>query len=250
MNRLMLLLAPLVAGLGLLLVWEVLVRLLDVPPVVLPPPSAVGAALMNKAGVLISAAGVTFGLALQALLWSVLIGVGTALAFRKLPWLDAALGPYALVLQATPIVAIAPLVVIWVGVENPHRAILILAVVVAVFPVLASARAGLMATDPGLARLFTLHKASQWQRFWRLDLPTAAPFLLSGIKTAAGLSLVGVVVAEFVAGTGSTGGLAWRLVEAGNRLETATMFAALFLLAGLGLALYAVMAWLERRFAP
>jgi NitT/TauT family transport system permease protein len=250
MNRIRLFLAPLVAGALLLLVWEVLVRALDVPPVVLPPPSAIGAALIAKAPVLVPAAGVTFGLALQALAWSVVIGVGTALLFRRIPLLDAALGPYALVLQATPIVAIAPLVIIWVGVENPHRAILILAVVVAVFPVLASARAGLMATDPGLVRLFSLYNASGWQRFWRLDLPTAAPFLLSGIKTAAGLSLVGVVVAEFVAGTGSTGGLAWRLVEAGNRLETATMFAALFLLALLGLGLYGVMGWLERRFVP
>ncbi|MCU0882728.1 MAG: ABC transporter permease subunit [Hyphomonadaceae bacterium] len=247
MSRARLLLAPAAAGGFLLLVWEMLVRLLDVPPVVLPPPSAIGVALAGKAGVLVPAAGVTFGLAMQALGWSILIGVGLALLFRKLPLLDAALGPYALVLQATPIVAIAPLVIIWVGVENPHRAILILAVVVAVFPVLASARAGLMATDPGLARLFALYKATGWQRFWRLDLPTAAPFLLSGIKTAAGLSLVGVVVAEFVAGTGSTGGLAWRLVEAGNRLETATMFAALFLLALLGLGLYALMAWLERK---
>jgi NitT/TauT family transport system permease protein len=249
MKRLLPFLAPAFAGLVLVLVWEVAVRALGVPKVVLPPPSAIWAALANRADVLVPAAGVTFGLAMQALGWSILIGVSAALLFRRLPLLDQALGPYALVMQATPIVAIAPLVIIWVGVENPHRAILILAVVVAVFPVLASARAGLMATDAGLARLFTLYRATGWQRFWRLDLPTAAPFLLSGIKTAAGLSLVGVVVAEFVAGTGSTGGLAWRLVEAGNRLETATMFAALFLLALLGMTLHAVLAWLERQVA-
>jgi NitT/TauT family transport system permease protein len=161
--------------------------------------------------------------------------------------LERGLGPYSLVLQATPIVAIAPLVIIWTGIENPRRAILILAIIVAVFPVLTAALAGLKAVDPGLDRLFTLHRATSSQRFLRLELPTAAPFLMAGIKTAAGLSLVGVVVAEFVAGTGATGGLSWRLVEAGNRLETATMFAALFLLALMGLALHAVLSFVEGR---
>jgi NitT/TauT family transport system permease protein len=187
------------------------------------------------------------GLALTALAISIGLGALIALVFARLPLLERSLGPYALVLQATPIVAIAPLVIIWTGIENPRRAILILAVIVAVFPVLTSALAGLKAVDPGLDRLFRLHKASSTQRFLRLELPTAAPFLLAGIKTAAGLSLVGVVVAEFVAGTGATGGLSWRLVEAGNRLETATMFAALFLLALMGLALNAVLALIEKQ---
>jgi NitT/TauT family transport system permease protein len=187
------------------------------------------------------------GLALTALAISIGLGTLVALIFARIPLLERSLGPYALVLQATPIVAIAPLVIIWTGIENPRRAILILAVIVAVFPVLTSALAGLKAVDPGLDRLFRLHKASSTQRFLRLELPTAAPFLLAGIKTAAGLSLVGVVVAEFVAGTGVTGGLSWRLVEAGNRLETATMFAALFLLALMGLALHAVLSLIERQ---
>lgn len=240
-------LAPVAAGLVILLVWEGLTRLLQVPSVVLPPPSAVAEAFLARGGILLPAAGVTLGLAMTALALSILIGTLVALIFARIPWLERGLGPYALVLQATPIVAIAPLVIIWSGIENPRRAILILAVIVAVFPVLTSALAGLKAVDPGLDRVFRLHRASSLQRFIRLELPTAAPFLLAGVKTAAGLSLVGVVVAEFVAGTGATGGLSWRLVEAGNRLETATMFAALFLLALMGLALHAVLTWIERR---
>ncbi|GBF56518.1 riboflavin transport system permease protein RibX [Candidatus Phycosocius bacilliformis] len=240
-------LAPVAAGLVILLVWEGLTRLLQVPSVVLPPPSAVAEALLARGGILLPAAGVTLGLAMTALALSIMIGTLVALIFARIPWLERGLGPYALVLQATPIVAIAPLVIIWSGIENPRRAILILAVIVAVFPVLTSALAGLKAVDPGLDRVFRLHRASSLQRFIRLELPTAAPFLLAGVKTAAGLSLVGVVVAEFVAGTGATGGLSWRLVEAGNRLETATMFAALFLLALMGLALHAVLTWIERR---
>jgi NitT/TauT family transport system permease protein len=239
--------APIVTGLLLLATWEGLTRLLDVPSVILPPPSAIIQALSARSGVLLPAAGVTLGLALSALGISIVLGVATALLFARVPLLERGLGPYALVLQATPIVAIAPLVIIWSGIEHPKRAILILAVVVAVFPVLTAALAGLKAVDRGLDRLFTLHRASSFQRFVRLELPTAAPFLVAGIKTAAGLSLVGVVVAEFVAGTGATGGLSWRLVEAGNRLETATMFAALFLLAAMGLVLHAILEALEQR---
>jgi NitT/TauT family transport system permease protein len=240
--------APLVAGAVLLALWEGLTRALEVPPVILPPPSAIIIALIARADVLFPAAGVTLGLALAALSISILLGTITALVFARIPLLERGLGPYALVLQATPIIAIAPLVIIWSGIEHPRRAILILAVVVAVFPVLTAALAGLKAVNPGLDRLFTLHRATSLQRFFKLELPTAAPFLIAGIKTAAGLSLVGVVVAEFVAGTGATGGLSWRLVEAGNRLETATMFAALFLLAGMGLVLHAILNALERRF--
>jgi NitT/TauT family transport system permease protein len=239
-------LAPVVAGLMILALWEGLTRALDVPSVILPPPSAILQALVARGGVLVPAAGVTLGLALAALGISIVLGVLTALIFARVPLLERGLGPYALVLQATPIVAIAPLVIIWSGIEHPRRAILILAVIVAVFPVLTAALAGLKAVDRGLDRLFTLHRANSLQRFFRLELPTAAPFLIAGIKTAAGLSLVGVVVAEFVAGTGATGGLSWRLVEAGNRLETATMFAALFLLAAMGLVLHTILERLER----
>jgi NitT/TauT family transport system permease protein len=239
--------APVVAGLLLLALWEGLTRAFDVPTVILPPPSAILNALVTRGDVLVPAAGVTLGLALTALGISIVLGVGTALIFTRIPILERGLGPYALVLQATPIVAIAPLVIIWSGIEHPRRAILILAVVVAVFPVLTAALAGLKAVDRDLDRLFRLYRATSFQRFIRLELPTAAPFLIAGIKTAAGLSLVGVVVAEFVAGTGATGGLSWRLVEAGNRLETATMFAALFLLAAMGLVLHAALNGLEEK---
>ena len=240
--------APLIAGCVLLAIWEGLTRAFQVPSVVLPPPSAIVTALFTRGDVLLPAAGITLGLALIALLISIVMGTAIALVFARIPLLERGLGPYALVLQATPIIAIAPLVIIWAGIENPRRAILILAVVVAVFPVLTSALAGLKAVNAGHDRLFRLYRASSTQRFLLLELPTAAPFLIAGVKTAAGLSLVGVVVAEFVAGTGATGGLSWRLVEAGNRLETATMFAALFLLAAMGLVLHAVLNALERRF--
>jgi NitT/TauT family transport system permease protein len=242
-------LAPLIGGLAILGFWEGAVRLTGVATYLLPPPTAIAKALVTGAPVLVPSAVVTLGLALQALLFAMLMGVGLAVLFSRIKWLGRALGPYALVLQATPVVAIAPLVIIWTGVENPRTAILILATIVAFFPVLANATAGLAAIDPGLDRLFRLHRAKPLDRFLRLEVPTAAPYLLAGIETAAGLALVGAVVAEFVAGTGATGGLAWRIVEAGNRLETPTMFAALILLAIMGVLLATTVGWARKRLA-
>lgn len=239
--------APWAGGALILGGWEAAARLSGVPEYLLPAPSAILRALIQGWPTLLPAAGVTLGLALTALAAATAIGLALAVVFRRVSLLERAFGPFALILQATPVVAIAPLVVIWSGVENPRRAIVILAVIVAFFPIFANALAGLKSVDPGLARLFSLYRASAWRRFVRLEIPSMAPTLLAGLRTAAGLSLVGAVVGEFVAGTGATGGLAWRILEAGARLQTPTMFAALLLLAAMGVALNALIDWAERR---
>lgn len=233
-------------GALLLLAWQGAVWAFAIKPYVLPGPGAVGAALVGHFSQLLPAALVTFGLAMQALAIAAILGLAAAVMLHRAPILERAAGPYMLILQTMPVVAIAPLVVIWAGVEEPRRAILILAVIVAVFPIFANALAGLKAVDAGHKRLFQLYRASGWARFVRLELPTATPFLLAGAKTAGGLALVGVVVAEFVAGTGRTGGLAWRILEAGNRLQTDVMFAALGLLCGLALLVFGALSALER----
>jgi NitT/TauT family transport system permease protein len=150
-------------------------------------------------------------------------------------------------LQVTPVVAIAPLIIVWVGLDNAWLAVLILAWIVAFFPVLASATAGLKSVDPNLRDLFRLYRAGPWQTFRRLLIPASLPYLLSGMKTAGGLALVGTVVAEFAAASGNTNGLAWRILEAGNRLQIAKMFAALVLLAVIGVLIYAALSALEAR---
>jgi NitT/TauT family transport system permease protein len=155
------------------------------------------------------------------------------------------LSPYAVILQVTPVVAIAPLVLVWVGLDNAWVAVLILAWIVAFFPVLANATAGLKAADSNLRDLFRLYRASRWQTFTRLLVPSSLPYLLTGLKTAGGLALIGAVVAEFAAASGNSGGLAWRILEAGNRLQIAKMFAALILLAAMGLAIYALLSLIE-----
>lgn len=245
---------PLVAAALLLAAWEIAVRALDVPPVILPPPTAIGQALATQAPALATAAFATIATALQALALATALGLGLALALNLSPTLERAIAPIAVTLQVTPVVAIAPLVVIWVGLDHAERAILVLAVVVAFFPVFSAALTGLNAADRDLERLFALYRATRLQRLMRLRLPAAAPFILSGLKIAGGLALIGAVVAEFVAGTGAARGLAWVILEAGNRLQTATMFAALAVLAALGVAMHAALSLLERwtlaRFGP
>ncbi|HRK43984.1 MAG TPA: ABC transporter permease subunit, partial [Gemmobacter sp.] len=155
--------------------------------------------------------------------------------------LEHAFFPYAVILQVTPIVAIAPLIQIWVGIENVETALVLLAFIAAFFPVLSNMTIGLRAADRGLMDLFRLHGAGRIQTFFRLQLPASLPFLLSGMKVSGGLSVIGLVVAEFVAGSGQSGGLAWRIIEAGNRLQVARMFAALVFLSVLGLAIYGLL---------
>jgi NitT/TauT family transport system permease protein len=146
----------------------------------------------------------------------------------------------------TPVVAIAPMVVIWAGFEHPTRAIVALATVVAFFPIFSGAVTGLKSADPDLERLFELYGASRAQRALRLRLPAALPFLLEGHKVGAGLALIGAVVAEFVAGSGQVRGLAWQILDAGNKLQTARMIAALVVLGAMGVALHAALEALER----
>jgi NitT/TauT family transport system permease protein len=149
------------------------------------------------------------------------------------------------VLQVTPVVAIAPLILIWVGYEHVERAAVVIALIVAFFPILSNATLGLRSVDPGLADLFRLYGASRWQTLVRLRLPGALPYILAGMKISGGLALIGAVVAEFVAGSGTATGLAWRITESGNRLEIAKMFAALALLSGVGIANFYLLAFLE-----
>lgn len=236
---------PIVLGLLVLGVWEAVVRLLHVPPFLVPAPSAIAAAFMADSTSLMQSAWTTLSITLQAFVLAVMGGVGLAILFTRSRWAAAALFPYAVILQVTPVVAIAPLVIIWVGYERVDLAQLILAWIVAFFPVLGNATLGLRSVEPGLRDVMRLYGASSWQVLWRLEIPSALPFILAGMRISGGLSLIGAVVAEFVAGSGAASGLAWRIIEAGNRLNTAKMFAALFLLSLLGIALFGVLSGLQ-----
>lgn len=238
--------APLALVAVLLAGWELACRALEVPAYFLPTPSAIGQALASDWPALLASAWATLRMALMALVAASLIAQAVALAVALSPIVERAVRPLAVVLQVTPVVAIAPLVLIWAGIDHPTRAIVALAAVVAFFPIFSGAVTGLKAADPDLERLFDLYGAGRVQRLARLRLPSAVPYLLEGHKVAAGLAVIGAVVAEFVAGSGGAQGLAWRILEAGNRLQTARMFAALVVLGVLGAVLHAALEAAER----
>ena len=174
------------------------------------------------------------------------IAIFIAILFSQSKIIELSLYPIAVIFQVTPVVAIAPLILIWVGLDNAEYAILILAVIVAFFPVLANTNLGIRSVDKNLHELFSLYKASRLKRLFKLQLPYALPFILTGMKTSIGLALIGTVVAEFVAGSGTSTGLAWRIIEAGNRLDVPKLFASLILLVVLGVILFLLMSLLEK----
>ncbi len=240
-------LAPLALIGAILAIWEAVTRLTGTPAYLLPAPSAIVRAMIANAPLLAISAWRTLGMALQALAVAAVFAGALALTVSLSRTLDRAIRPLAVTLQVTPVVAIAPLFVIWAGVEHPERAIVALAAIVAFFPIFSGTARGLASADPDLERLFDLYGARPWQRLVRLRLPSAIPFVVEGFKVASGLAIIGAVVAEFVAGSGGAQGLAWRILEAGNRLETAKMFAAILALALMAAVVHLAFQWLERR---
>ena len=241
MSRTLETLAPILLVAVLLGLWEAACRLTGVPAYFLPAPSAVAAAMAQDWALLLGSAWKTLSTALLALAFASLTAWSFALIISTNRLLEKAVQPLAVALQVTPVVAIAPQVVIWAGLAHPDRAIISLAVIVAFFPIFSGALTGLKSTDPDLERLFDLYGATRWQRLLRLRIPSATPFVLEGHKVAGGLAVIGAVVAEFVAGSGGSHGLAWRILESSNRLQTAKTFAAVIVLSLMGALLHAVL---------
>ncbi|MEO0412612.1 MAG: ABC transporter permease [Pseudomonadota bacterium] len=239
--------APIVSAIVLLIIWEWAVDLLNVKDFILPAPSAIGQALQVSVADLAVAAWHTLKITWISLAVAIALSLFLALAFSAARILELTFYPYAVVLQVTPIIAVAPLIMIWVGLDNVDLALVIIATLVAFFPLLTTLIQGLRGIDKNLKDLFRLYGASRWQTFVHLQLPAAMPAFLSGLKISAGLALIGAVVAEFVAGSGTASGLAWTMLEASNRLQTAKVFAALFVLSGLGVIQYYLLAWLEEK---
>lgn len=238
-------LAPWLLIAVLLLAWEAACRGLSVALYILPPPTAVARAVAADPGGLLHAAATTLGQALAALAVAAAVAWPLALLAGASATVERALRPLAVTLQVTPVIAIAPLVVIWAGLEHPERAVTALAAVIAFFPLFSGALTGLRSADADLERVFDLYGARPLQRLLRLRLPAALPFVLEGLKVGVGLAVIGAVVAEFTAGSGRSQGLAWRIVEAGQRLRTADMFAALVVLGVLAALLHAAVARAE-----
>jgi len=227
---------PVIVLAFLLGVWEAAVRLGNIPPYVLPGPALIAETLIADRSLLWQSLLVTLLTTFEGFALAATGGVGLAVVFNQSRLLEYSLYPYAVILQVTPIVAIAPLLLIYL--PQP-LAVLACAWIVAFFPVLANTTLGLNSVDRNLAALFSLYGASRGQVLWHLKLPSALPYILGGLRIAGGLSLIGAVVAEIAAGSAGAGsGLAYRIAESGYRLNIPRMFAALLLLSLAGIVIF------------
>ncbi|HXL65939.1 MAG TPA: ABC transporter permease [Xanthobacteraceae bacterium] len=216
--------------------WQAVVQYENIPPYVLPAPDLIAQTFATDWELLLRSLLVTVITTLEGFLLAAFGGVFLAILFNQSRFLEYSLYPYAVVLQVTPVVAVAPLLLIYLP---QHSAVLVCAWIVAFFPVLANTTLGLRSVDRNLADLFALYGASRWQILRRLKLPSALPYILGGLRIAGGLSLIGAVVAEIAAGSAGAGsGLAYRIAESGYRLNIPRMFAALLLLSLTGIAIF------------
>lgn len=236
--------APVGVALLVLVVWQALVTAYDVQWYIVPSPLAVLRALIEDWGLFWHSLIVTLKVTLSAFALAVVLGTLIAFLFAQSRWLEMALFPYAVILQVTPIVAVAPLIIIWV--RDTQLALVICATIVAIFPMISNTTLGLRSVDPGLMNLMRMYKAGRWAVLWRLRVPSAAPYFFGALRISSGLALIGAVVAEFVAGTGAAGaGLAYQILQAGLQLNVPRLFAALIVLTFTGVALFAAMVWLS-----
>jgi NitT/TauT family transport system permease protein len=233
-------LAPSVIGTVTLVLWEVLVRVNGVPTYILPGPILIAQTLVQNWGTLQVSLWITLQTTFLALMVAVVLGVALSVLFTQSKWIELSFFPYAVILQVTPIVSIAPLIIIWV--DDTRIALLICAWIVAFFPILSNTTLGLNSADHNLVNLFQLYGASRLQTLRYLRLPAAMPYFLGGLRISGGLALIGAVVAEFVAGTGGqASGLAYRILESGYQLQIPKMFAALFLISLSGICIFLVL---------
>ena len=236
---------PLLVGALLTALWQGLVVGLELPSYLVPSPYLMLQTLVTDWATLGMALLSTLKVTLLAFVTATAVGVLVSFLFVQSRRIETALFPYAVLLQVTPIVAVAPLIIIWV--KNPMAAMTVCASLVALFPIISNTTLGLRSVDPDLQSYFKLNRATRLQLLLRLRIPSALPYFFGGLRISSGLSLIGAVVAEFVAGTGGAGaGLAYQILQAGFQLNIPRMFAALLLISLAGVALFALMAWLSK----
>ena len=236
--------APFFLGIFVLLLWQGICRLWHIPPYLMPAPTDIAAAFARDWPVLLHALVSTLQVTFAALLISVVLGTCVAFLLVQSALIERSLMPYVVLMQVTPVVAVAPLIIILV--KNTQFALIVCAALIAIFPVISNTLQGLRSVDPGLESFFRMHKASRWQLLTRLRIPSALPMFLAGLQISSGLALVGAVVAEFVAGTGgNSAGLAYEILQSGFQMDIPRMFAALALITVAGLALYMATAQLR-----
>jgi NitT/TauT family transport system permease protein len=237
--------APIAVGVLFIAAWHVVVQAFGISKFVLPAPALVFETLVTDWALLFGSLLITLKVTFGAFFLAVLIGTAIAFLFVQSRAIEASLFPYAVLLQVTPIVAIAPLIIIWV--KHPLTALVVCATIVALFPIISNTILGLRSVNPGLVNLFRMNKATRWQTLVKLRIPSAAPYFFGGLRISSGLALIGAVVAEFVAGTGGTSaGLAYQILQAGYQINIPRLFAALLLITVTGVLLFLLMVFLSK----
>ncbi|PIF14765.1 ABC transporter permease [Candidatus Pantoea floridensis] len=237
---------PAIVAIAMLLLWQFLVTTFKVPAFLVPSPLVVAQSLVQNFSTLFMS--LLYTLKITVISFALAIVIGSIVAFLLVQnrFIETALFPYIVFLQVTPIVAIAPLIIIWV--KDTTLSLVVCATLMAVFPIISNTTQGLRSVSPGLLSYFRLNHASRMQILLRLRIPSALPYFFGALRISSGLSLIGAVVAEFVAGTGGTDtGLAYQILQAGYQLNIPLMFAALLLISLAGFLLFALMSWLTRR---
>jgi NitT/TauT family transport system permease protein len=238
-SRILVVLPPLAVGIIILLGWEIACRAFKVPSYLFPAPSAIWASLVNDAPDLLYALAMTVRVTLLALGLAVVLGTAIAFIFVQSPIIERSFFPYAIILQVTPIVAVAPLIIILV--KDTQVALVVCATVIAIFPIISNTTIGLRSIDRGHQNLFIVNDATRVQNLLYLRIPSALPYFFAGLRVASGLALIGAVVAEFVAGTGGrSAGLAFEILLSGQQMEIPRMFASLFLITVTGIVLFLI----------
>ncbi|MBV9387280.1 MAG: ABC transporter permease [Chroococcidiopsidaceae cyanobacterium CP_BM_ER_R8_30] len=238
-------LAPAVVGILAIIAWDLFVRITNLPPYLLPGPILVLQTLFQDWGELFPSLLITLKITVVAFVAATVLGLAISILFTQSKWIERSFFPYAVLLQTTPVVAVAPLIIIWLK-NDIFAALVVCAWIVAFFPIIANTILGLNSVDHNLLNLFQLYRASRWQTLLYLRLPSALPYFLGGLRISGGLALIGAVVAEFVAGTGgSQSGLAYQILMASYNLQIPKMFAALFLIALTGISIFACLTWLS-----
>ncbi len=237
--------APVVVGVLVILGWDIFVRVTKMPPYLLPGPLLVLQTLLSDWSTLFPSLIITLQITIAAFIAAVVSGLLVAILFTQSKLIERSLFPYAVILQTTPIVAIAPLIIIWLK-NNTFAALVVCAWIVAFFPIVSNTTLGLNSVDHNLSNVFQLYRASRWQTLLYLRLPAAMPYFLGGLRISGGLALIGAVVAEFVAGTGGArSGLAYQILMASYNLQIPRMFAALLLTTALGVIIFVLLTLLS-----
>ena len=236
---------PVVVGVVVLALWEAACRGFAIPEYLFPAPTAIVASLVQNGPDLLRALWSTMRVTLIAFTLSTAIGTLVAFLFVQSRFIERGFFPYAVMLQVTPVVAVAPLIIILV--RDTQVALVICATIIAIFPIISNTTVGLRSVDPGLVNLMRVYRASRLQTLLRLRIPSALGYFFAGLRISSGLALIGAVVAEFVAGTGGrSAGLAYEILQAGFQLDIPRMFAALSLITAAGILLFLAMSGLSR----